>query len=84
MDALKASASDGVTDAVGFSVLGVGAGTAKLSLAEHRAIDVDLNAAFAKGLKESGSVGHLAFMSAVGADVQAKTTGSGAATSSRW
>ena len=38
MDALKASASDGVTDAVGFSVLGVGAGTAKLSLAEHRAI----------------------------------------------
>jgi uncharacterized protein YbjT (DUF2867 family) len=67
------------TDAVGFSVLGVGAGTAKLSLAEHRAIDVDLNAAFAKGLKDSGRVRHLAFMSAVGADAQAKTTGSGAA-----
>ena len=67
------------TDAVGFSVLGVGAGTAKLSLAEHRAIDVDLNAAFAKGLRESGRVRHLAFMSAVGADAQAKTTGSGAA-----
>jgi uncharacterized protein YbjT (DUF2867 family) len=43
------------TDAVGFSVMGVGAGTAKLSLAEHRAIDVDLNASFAKGLKESGT-----------------------------
>lgn len=67
------------TDAVGFSVLGVGAGTAKLSLAEHRAIDVDLNAAFAKGLKDSGRVRHLAFMSAVGADARAKTTGSGAA-----
>ncbi len=67
------------TDAVGFSVLGVGAGTAKLSLAEHRAIDVDLNAAFAKGLKDSGRVRHLAFMSAVGANAQTKTTGSGAA-----
>ena len=67
------------SNAVGFSVLGVGAGTAKLSLAEHRAIDVDLNAAFAKGLKESGRDQHLAFMSAVGADAQAKTTGSGAA-----
>jgi uncharacterized protein YbjT (DUF2867 family) len=67
------------TDAVGFSVLGVGANTAKLSLAQHRAIDVDLNAAFAKGLKDSGSVRHLAYMSAVGADIQAKTTGSGAA-----
>ena len=75
VDALKSAD----TDAVGFSVLGVGAGTAKLSLAEHRAIDVDLNAAFAKGLKASGKVRHLAFMSAVGADVQAKTTGSGAA-----
>jgi len=75
VDALKSADSD----ALGFSVLGVGAGTAKLSLAEHRAIDVDLNAAFAKGLKDSGRVHHLAFMSAVGADVQAKTTGSGAA-----
>jgi uncharacterized protein YbjT (DUF2867 family) len=75
VDALK----DADTDVVGFSVLGVGAGTAKLSLAAHRAIDVDLNAAFAKGLKDSGRVQHLAFMSAVGADIQAKTTGSGAA-----
>ena len=83
VDALKSNDSGGVADVladtVGFSVLGVGAGTAKLSLAEHRAIDVDLNAAFAKGLKESGRVRHLAFMSAVGADAQAKTTGSGAA-----
>lgn len=66
-------------DAVGFSVLGVGAGTAKLTLAAHRAIDVDLNAAFARGLKVSGKVQHLAFMSAVGADVRARATGSGAA-----
>jgi len=65
-------------DAVGFSVLGVGAGTAKLSLEEHRAIDVDLNAAFARGLKDSGRVHHLAFMSAMGANIQARTTGSGA------
>ncbi|MBU3739653.1 MAG: hypothetical protein FGM55_11955, partial [Rhodoferax sp.] len=65
--------------AVGFSVLGVGAGTARLTLAGHRAIDVDLNAAFARGLKESGRVRHLLFMSAVGANVHARTTGSGAA-----
>jgi uncharacterized protein YbjT (DUF2867 family) len=66
-------------EVVGFSVLGVGAGTAKMSLAEHRAVDVELNAAFARGLKASGKVQHLAFMSSVGADVNARTTGSGAA-----
>lgn len=66
-------------EAVGLSVLGVGAGTAKLSLDEHRAIDVRLNAAFARALKASGRVRHLAFMSAVGADPKAATTGSGAA-----
>jgi len=49
--------------AVGFSVLGVGAGTSKLTIEEHRAVDVDLNAAFARGLKTSGRVNHLAFMS---------------------
>lgn len=69
---------------VGFSALGVGANTAKLSLEEHRAIDVNLNAAFAKGLKDSGKVGHLAYMSAIGADIRAKTTGSGAAGMSRY
>jgi uncharacterized protein YbjT (DUF2867 family) len=66
-------------DAVGLSVLGVGAGTAKLTIDEHRAIDVHLNAAFARGLKASGRATHLAFMSAVGADAQAASSGSGAA-----
>ena len=66
-------------DVVGFSVLGVGAGTAKLTLDEHRAVDVELNAAFARGLKASGKVRHLAFMSSIGADINARTTGSGAA-----
>lgn len=70
--------------AVGFSVLGVGANTAKMTLDEHRAIDVELNKAFAEGLKESAKVEHLAFMSAVGADIKAKTTGSGAAGMSRY
>lgn len=73
-----------VTDAVGFSVLGVGADTAKLTLKEHRAIDVDLNAAFAKGLKDSGKVAHLVYMSAVGADINAKITGSGVAGMGRY
>jgi uncharacterized protein YbjT (DUF2867 family) len=75
VDALREA--DG--EVVGFSVLGVGAGTAKLSLDEHRAVDVELNAAFARGLKASGKVRHLAFMSSIGADVNARTTGSGAA-----
>jgi uncharacterized protein YbjT (DUF2867 family) len=66
-------------DVVGLSVLGVGAGTAKLSIDEHRAVDVQLNAAFARGLKASGRVKHLAFMSAVGADPTASASGSGAA-----
>ncbi len=82
-DALRTSVASALSQltggAVGFSVLGVGAGTAKLTLEQHRAVDVDLNAAFARGLKESGRVGHLAFMSAVGANINARTTGSGAA-----
>src|SRR5260221_893713 len=41
-------------DFVGFSVLGVGAGTAKLTIDEHRPVDVQLNTAFARGLKASG------------------------------
>ena len=64
-------------EAAGFSVLGVGAGTARMSLDEHRAVDVLINAAFARGLKESGRVRHLAFMSAMGANLKAATTGSG-------
>jgi uncharacterized protein YbjT (DUF2867 family) len=68
----------------GFSVLGIGAGTAKLSLDEHRAVDVALNEAFARSLRDSGKVRHLAFMSAVGADPTASTSGSGAAGMSRY
>jgi uncharacterized protein YbjT (DUF2867 family) len=71
-------------DAIGLSVLGVGAGTAKLTIDEHRAVDVQLNAAFARGLKASGRVKHLAFMSAVGADPTASATGSGAAGMARY
>ncbi len=71
-------------DVVGFSVLGVGAGTARLTLAEHRAVDVELNAAFARGLKQSGKAQHLAFMSAIGSDIAAKTTGSGAPRMARY
>jgi uncharacterized protein YbjT (DUF2867 family) len=68
----------------GFSVLGVGAGTAKLALEEHRAVDVALNEAFAHALRDSGKVQHLAFMSAAGADPAAKASGSGAAGMSRY
>jgi uncharacterized protein YbjT (DUF2867 family) len=71
-------------DAVGLSVLGVGAGTGKLTIDEHRAVDVRLNAAFARALKASGRVAHLAFMSAAGADPTASETGSGAAGMARY
>lgn len=81
--ALEAATTDVIRslqgDVVGLSVLGVGANTAKLSIEEHRAVDVELNAAFARGLKASGRVRHLAFMSAVGSDATASTSGSGAA-----
>jgi uncharacterized protein YbjT (DUF2867 family) len=71
-------------EVVGLSVLGVGAGTSKLTIDEHRAIDVQLNAAFARALKESGRASHLAFMSAAGADPNASATGSGAAGMARY
>ena len=71
-------------DVEGFSVLGVGAGTAKLTLEEHRAVDVALNEAFARALRDSGKVRHLAFMSAVGADPTANASGGGAAGMSRY
>lgn len=71
-------------DLEGFSVLGIGANTAKLTIEEHRAVDVGLNEAFARALRDSGKVRHLAFMSAVGADPTAKATGSGAAGMSRY
>ena len=71
-------------DVVGLSVLGIGAGTRKLTIDEHRAVDVQLNAAFARALHASGRVKHLAFMSAAGADSTAATTGSGAAGMARY
>jgi uncharacterized protein YbjT (DUF2867 family) len=71
-------------EAEGFSVLGVGAETAKLTLEAHRAVDVGLNAAFARGLRASGKVRHLAFMTAAGANPNAKATGSGGAGMSRY
>lgn len=80
IDALRAV--DGEVE--GLSVLGVGAGTAKLTLDAHRAVDVALNEAFARGLRDSGKVQHLAFMSAAGADPTASTSGSGAAGMSRY
>jgi uncharacterized protein YbjT (DUF2867 family) len=70
-------------EVTGFSVLGIGAGTGKLTLEQHRAVDVELNAAFARGLKTAG-VAHLAFMSAVGANPAARETGSGAAGGARY
>lgn len=68
----------------GFSVLGVGAGTSKLTIAQHRAVDVALNEAFARSLRDSGKVRHLAFMSAANANPQASETGSGAAGMARY
>jgi len=82
--ATLAAASEVDGDLEGFSVLGVGAGTAKLTLAEHRAVDVALNEAFAQALRASGKVRHLGFMSAAGADPTAKTSGSGGAGMSRY
>jgi uncharacterized protein YbjT (DUF2867 family) len=71
-------------DLEAFSVLGIGAGTAALTIEQHRAVDVALNEAFARALRVSGRVQHLAFMSVVGADPAAKTTGSGAAAMPRY
>lgn len=73
---------DGALEA--FSVLGVGAGTAKLTIEQHRAVDVALNEAFARALRESGKITHLAFMSAAGADATASATGGGGAGMSRY
>ena len=80
----RAASGDVALSAVGFSVLGIGAGTGKITIAEHRAVDVELNAAFARGLKASGRATHLAFMSAAGANPTARETGSGAAGMARY
>lgn len=85
LEAATAKAVAGLEgDVVGLSVLGVGAGTAKLTLEQHRAVDVQLNAAFARGLKAAPQAKHLAFMSAAGANPTAATTGSGAAGMARY
>ena len=87
-DVLESATKEAVatleSDSVGFSVLGIGAGTGKISLEDHRAVDVYLNAAFARGLSATGRVKHLAFMSAVGADPTADETKSGAAGGARY
>jgi uncharacterized protein YbjT (DUF2867 family) len=86
--ALAATTMEAVRDldgeVEGFSVLGIGAGTAKLTIEQHRAVDVALNEAFARGLRDSGKVRHLALMSAVGADPTANAGGSGGAGMSRY
>lgn len=69
---------------VGLSVLGIGAGTAKLTIDEHRAVDVALNSAFARALAESGRATHFALMSAAGANAGASERGSGAAGAARY
>ncbi|GAB1342100.1 Rossmann-fold NAD(P)-binding domain-containing protein [Gemmatimonas sp.] len=82
--ATRDAALAAVGEVVGLSVLGIGAGTAKLTIEQHRAVDVQLNAAFARGLATSGRVSHLAFMSAAGANIAASAEGSGAAGMSRY
>ncbi|MEZ5283696.1 MAG: NAD(P)H-binding protein [Vicinamibacterales bacterium] len=77
--ATRAAAVEAAGEVDGFSVLGIGAGTARLTIDEHRAVDVALNEAFARGLRASGVVRHLAFMSAVGADPTSRATGGGGA-----
>jgi nucleoside-diphosphate-sugar epimerase len=64
---------------VGFSTIGIGHGTANLTIDQHRAVDVELNSKFAKGLKNSGKVQHLVFMSAVGSNPNSWAGGPGGA-----
>jgi len=71
------SSVSSVGPVVGFSTLGVGHGTVYMSIDQHRAIDVELNRAFAQGLKNTGRVKHLVFMSAATADVKAYAGGPG-------
>src|SRR3569623_1030818 len=71
-------------EVVGLSVLGIGAGTGKLTLAEHRAVADAQTAAFARALTAWGRVHHLASRTAAGASATAKETVSGAAGMSRY
>jgi uncharacterized protein YbjT (DUF2867 family) len=82
--AVIANAKNVNAEIIGFSTLGVGAKTASLSFAEHCAVDVDLNRAFAAGLKKSTKSKHLNLMTAVGANPLASSSGNGAAGFSRY
>ena len=64
---------------IGFSTLGIGAGTGFMSIEQHRSIDVELNQAFAMILKKTNQVEHFVFMSAVGADPNSWDWGFGGA-----
>lgn len=78
-ETLDASSNNQDCEIMAFSALGIGANTAKLTIDQHRAIDVGLNQAFAQALQNSSQVKYLGFLSAIGANPKAKTTGSGAA-----
>lgn len=67
------------TEFMAFSALGIGAKTAQLTIEQHREVDVYLNQAYARALQKSQQVKYLAFLSAIGSNPHAKTTGSGAA-----
>jgi uncharacterized protein YbjT (DUF2867 family) len=82
--AVIANAKNINAEIVGFSTLGVGAKTAALSFEEHCAIDVELNQAFAAGLKKSSKARHLNLMTAVGANPTASSSGNGAAGFARY
>ena len=85
-DSLAKAVADAAKDhgaQVALSTLGVGAGTANMTAAEHRAVDLELNRLFAEGCKDAG-VGTMIFMSAAGADVTANENGSGAAGGARY
>ena len=85
LEAATVAALDGIEgDVEGLSTLGIGARTGKITVAEHRAVDVELNAAFARGLQSSGRVRHLGLMTAIGADPTASETGGGAAGGARY
>jgi len=64
---------------VGFSTLGIGHGTAFMTIDQHRAVDVDMNANFAKALKNSGRVNHFVLMTSAASNPKAWDWGPGGA-----
>jgi len=79
VSSIGGASSSSSSSVVGFSTLGVGHGTIFLSIDQHRAVDVELNRQFAQGLKNTGRVKHMVFMSAAGADPEAYAGGPGSA-----